>query len=33
MPYFFDIVDYGTISNVELKRHIDRVGVTIFRRV
>jgi len=33
MPYFFDIVDYGTISNAELKGHIDRVGVTIFARL
>jgi len=32
MPYFFDIVDYGTISNAELKAHIDRVGATIFAR-
>lgn len=32
MPYFFDIVDYGQISNEKLKEHIDRVGVVIFNR-
>ena len=26
LPYFFDVVHYETISNVELKNHIDRVG-------
>lgn len=32
MPYFFDIVDYNTISNQELKSHIDRVGIVIYTR-
>lgn len=25
-PYMFDITDYATIQNQELKEHIDRVG-------
>jgi len=32
MPYFVDVVDYGAISNVALREHIDRVGVVIFVR-
>ncbi len=30
LPYLFDVLNYHTISNKELKEHIDRVGVTIF---
>ena len=26
LPYFFDIVDYNSISNPELKKHIDGHG-------
>src|SRR2546423_9009723 len=26
LPYFFDVVNYSTIKNPELKNHIDRVG-------
>lgn len=29
-PYFFDVVNYHTISNKELQKHIDQVGVTIY---
>jgi predicted nucleotidyltransferase len=29
LPYFFDIVNYNEISNKELKKHIDRVGIVI----
>jgi len=32
LPYFFDIVDYNTIGNLELRNHIDRVGIVIFER-
>jgi len=27
--YNFDVVDYNMLSNVELKAHIDRVGIVI----
>jgi len=30
MPYRFDIVDYNSISNPDLKEHIDRVGRVIY---
>ena len=32
MPYFFDVVQYETISEPRLIEHIDRVGVTLFKR-
>ena len=32
MPYRFDVLQYKTISSVELLAHIDRVGVVLFRR-
>lgn len=28
VPYYFDVVDYASLSNAELKNHIDRVGVS-----
>lgn len=31
LPFFFDIVSYSTISNKELKKHIDSKGVSIFK--
>ena len=31
-PYMFDITDYNTIQNEELKNHIDRVGKIFFER-
>lgn len=30
IPYFFDLVNYNDISNEELKKHIDRIGKTIY---
>lgn len=32
LPYFFDILDYHTIDNPDLKDHIDRVGQIIYRK-
>lgn len=31
-PYMFDITDYKTIQNEDLKEHIDRVGKVFFER-
>mgnify|MGYP001473432690 CR=1 FL=1 len=33
MPYRFDVVNYNTIQNQDLKSHIDRVGKLIYERV
>ena len=30
IPYFFDILNYNTISNIELKKHIDEKGVILY---
>jgi len=30
LPYFFDVTHYGSITNKELKDHIDRVGKVIY---
>ncbi len=32
LPYFFDVVNYHSISEPALLRHIDRVGVLLFDR-
>lgn len=32
LPYYFDILNYHTIDNPELKSHIDRVGITIYTK-
>src|SRR3989339_480204 len=32
MPYFFDIVDYGTLSDPNLKEEIDRGGKVIYEK-
>lgn len=32
MPYKFDILNYHTVKEPELVRHIDRVGIEIFIR-
>lgn len=32
LPYFFDVVDYNSISHLDLKAHIDRVGKTIYTK-
>jgi len=29
LPYKVDLVDYNAITNMELKKHIDRVGVVL----
>lgn len=31
LPYFFDLVDYESITSPTLKDHIDRVGIEIYR--
>ncbi|MGN6619148.1 MAG: nucleotidyltransferase family protein [Ilyomonas sp.] len=30
MPYKFDLLNYDSLRNKELKEHIDRVGISIF---
>ena len=30
LPYFFDVTHYETISNEQLKEHIDRVGKVVY---
>ena len=32
LPYFFDLVNYNEISNIELKRHIDTLGIVIYKK-
>lgn len=32
MPYKFDIIDYNSITNLDFKEHIDRVGMIIFQQ-
>lgn len=29
LPYFFDLVDFSTISNAQLIEHIERVGISL----
>ncbi|AYD46318.1 MAG TPA: nucleotidyltransferase domain-containing protein [Arachidicoccus soli] len=31
IPYYVDIVNYNSLQHDELKKHIDRVGVTFFQ--
>lgn len=31
LPYKFDLLNYDTINNNELKEHIDRVGIEIYK--
>jgi predicted nucleotidyltransferase len=31
LPYFFDVISYKDISNEELVKHIDSVGVSIYK--
>lgn len=33
LPYFFDVVNYHEISNEELKKHIDSLGKSIYKRI
>ena len=32
LPYFFDVLDYGSITNNGLKKHIDEYGELIYSR-
>jgi uncharacterized protein len=32
LPYYFDVVDYQSITEQRLIEHIDRVGVIVFER-
>jgi len=32
MPYFFDVLNFNSINNNDLKKHIERVGKEIFKR-
>lgn len=32
MPYKFDVLNYHTIANKDLVKHIDRAGVTFYNR-
>lgn len=32
LPYFFDIINYASIESSELKEHIDRVGIVIYKK-
>ena len=32
LPYFFDVVDYASITHQALKEHIDRVGMLFYER-
>ncbi|MEN1762016.1 nucleotidyltransferase domain-containing protein [Anoxynatronum sibiricum] len=32
LPYFFDVLNYNDISNEALKKHIDSVGKSIYKR-
>lgn len=32
MPYKFDVLNYHTIANRDLVKHIDRTGVTFYNR-
>ena len=32
LPYFFDVVIYDNLDNLELKKHIDGVGKIIFEK-
>lgn len=30
MPYHFDVLDYKSVENNDLKQHIERVGINIY---
>jgi len=32
IPYYVDVVDYNSLTNLELKAHIDRVGIEFYKR-
>ncbi|MCD4813623.1 hypothetical protein K8S19_08025 [bacterium] len=31
VPYYVDVVDYGSLEQPELKNHITRVGKTLYK--
>jgi uncharacterized protein len=33
LPYFFDVVNYDTINNADLKTHIDQYGIEITKHI
>lgn len=33
LPYFLDVLDYNSITNEDLRQHIDRVGITVYKRL
>lgn len=33
MPYYFDVLNYNTISNQQLVSHIDRVGIMFYKKM
>jgi len=33
LPYFFDVLHYNSISNQELRRHIDTFGKVIYKKI
>lgn len=33
LPYFIDVIDYTHLSHEELKKHIDREGITIYEKL
>ena len=32
VPYHIDVVDYSSLENMELKEHIDRVGLVFYKK-
>jgi predicted nucleotidyltransferase len=32
IPFFFDIIDYEKTSNIKLKEHIDKYGISLYKR-
>ena len=32
LPYMFDVLDYNSINNIALHKHIDRIGVVFYER-
>jgi predicted nucleotidyltransferase len=32
MPYQFDVLNYHTLSNADLQKHINRVGISFYKR-
>lgn len=32
MPYRFDVLNYHTVSNIDLTDHINRIGISFYKR-